>query len=408
MRICMFNRSMPAIIKGGMEYHTLLLAKGLVKRGHEVTVVTTRHPDGLEYENIEGVKIHYLPKTSSGEYSESWWQESKIKFEELQKETPFDVIHSQSAGAFSIIKSGLNRQYGVPVVFTFHGFSYDDVKNILLSGQLLVYPHRSINLLGKIVQGSWAFLTRDISILRQADALIAINYSMDKSLKELLPKSKNRVFLVYNGIDTEFFKPIADRSIRQVYQVKDDEVLLLTVSRLTKMKGIQNVIFALKNLQKKYKIKLVIVGKGDYRGFLNKLVENLGLQSIVSFAGTVPDEKLVSYFNSCDIFINLALNEFFPLTPMQAMACKKPTISSKIGDVSKVIDEGKDCLLVSPGDVKGLEKTLDLLLSRRDLMEQLSDNARAKVLSTFSIDIMVKKTVQVYEYVCDRRLSDKC
>jgi len=71
MKICIFTRRMPAHSLGGMQQHTQMLAEGLVKRGHEVTVITTRHPQ-KEYEEVNGVKIHYLKNGKLREYSRSW------------------------------------------------------------------------------------------------------------------------------------------------------------------------------------------------------------------------------------------------------------------------------------------------------------------------------------------------
>jgi hypothetical protein len=59
MRICMLSMLLPAHIAGGMEMHSMDLARGIAEAGHEVIIITSRHPKGVEYENVDGVEVHY-------------------------------------------------------------------------------------------------------------------------------------------------------------------------------------------------------------------------------------------------------------------------------------------------------------------------------------------------------------
>ena len=107
MNICMFSRIMPAHSAGGMQDHVLTLSTGLVRRGHRVVVVTSGRADGVELENTGGVEVHFLKGTPPGRNTNAYWFGAARKLEELQAVRPFDLLHSQSAGAYGVYKKGL-------------------------------------------------------------------------------------------------------------------------------------------------------------------------------------------------------------------------------------------------------------------------------------------------------------
>ncbi len=119
MKILMLSRIMPAHQNGGMQLHTQQLSEGLVKKGHEVTIWTTAHPDKI-MEEVNGVKIHYLDYTKTGSYFDGYWDETKKHLKDnIHK---FDIIHSQSSAGIGVVNMG------VPMVTTFHGTALDEVK----------------------------------------------------------------------------------------------------------------------------------------------------------------------------------------------------------------------------------------------------------------------------------------
>ena len=100
MNICMFSRIMPAHALGGMQDHVQTLSAALARRGHRVAVMTSARADGKEFEIVEGVEIHFLKGTTVGRYSNAFWSASARQCEELHAQKPFDILHSQSIGAF--------------------------------------------------------------------------------------------------------------------------------------------------------------------------------------------------------------------------------------------------------------------------------------------------------------------
>src|SRR5439155_27081819 len=112
----MLSVQTPAHVSGGMAEHTEFLARLLVQLGHEVTLVTTRHPSGKTREVLGGVETHYLAATRPGSQRGGWWRASARAFDELHRERPFDVVMSKSTAAAGITFAG-----APPLVAMVHG-----------------------------------------------------------------------------------------------------------------------------------------------------------------------------------------------------------------------------------------------------------------------------------------------
>lgn len=406
MKVCMFTRVMPAHLKGGMQDHILMLCKGLSGRGLEVTVITTRHPDGIGFEDIGGVKIHYLGNTSAGEYSNQWWKESLNKFIELHDLNKFDVVHTQSGGGYSFLKEKLNDVYKCPVVLSLHGTSLDEIKTRLNFGLSIKNPVKSLKIFASIARYVYSYLTYEQILVKRSDAVIATSYEQENIIKKLYSIDSDRIFRVFNGIDVSFFIPSkkSGEIIGQDYNIPLSANFLLSVARLEKDKGIQNIIAALPYILKELPdTKLMVVGDGSYASLLKKQVELLNLEKSVIFTGMVPFESLPDYFNACDVFVNPTIRQNgYDLTILEAMACEKPVVVSNIGSVPTVIEDDVDGILVPTGDVNKLAEAVIMVLKDKELAQRLGKAARNKVVEKFSVESMVDGTIKVYEEVIRR------
>ena len=186
------------------------------------------------------------------------------------------------------------------------------------------------------------------------------------------------------------------KKIRKQYKTKKEK-LLLSVARLEKEKGVQNIIKALPKVLNRIDAKLVIVGDGSYKNELRKLVHKLGLDDLVIFTGSIPVYKLPLFFNACDVFVNPTIRQNgYDLTILEAMSCKKPAVVSAIGSVPTAVSN-KEGVLVRPGRVDALAKGVILILTNKKLAKKLGSNARKKILKDFSLEKMVSKTIDVYK-----------
>ena len=395
----MLTRAMPAHGRGGMEDHTLMLARGIVEKGYSVTVITTGHPH-KEFEETDGVEIHYLKKTRPRSYSLVWWRESLRKFEQLHRNKGFDLIHSQSIGGYALIKRNVRKKYGIPVVMTFHGTAINEIKSLLNTGFSFLRPGESAKKVAKIAMFAINFCHRDLFINRQVDKVIGLSDEYEDIFRKFYHIKKDNIHTIHLGTDTDLFSSSYDGDfIREKYGLERNGKLILSASRLAADKGIQNIIRSMPQIiNGEGEVKLIILGDGSYRKTLEKLAADLGLSEKVMFLGFVPFEEMPYFFNVCDLFVNPTIRETgYDHTIPQAMACEKTAVVSRIGGVPFIIEDGKDGVLVLPGNIEALASKIIELLGNARLAKEIGKNARSKVVRDFSINSMANKTIEVYE-----------
>ena len=404
MNIAMFTRVMPAHCKGGMQDHILMLSEKIAEKGHTVVVITTKHPEGKIYEEVNGVKIHYLPTTITGDYFRGgWWEKSVGKFMDMQSSKHFDIVHSQSAGGYYFLKKRLNKKCSLPAIVSMHGTTYDEIKTRLRLMSIKA-PVHYIKSIGFILDHIYQYFVYGLPLIRLSDAVISTSNEQAAIIKKIFFINEAKIFKVFNGIDPASFSPSSNIIIRQKRNMAPGENLLLSIARLEKDKGIQNIIYALPDILKVFPdTKLMVVGDGSYAPELKKQVKKLKLESNVIFTGMLPFESLPDYFNACDLFINPTIRQNgYDLTILEAMACEKPVVVSNIGSVPTVIENGVDGLLVPTGDIKKLAEAIIRVLRDKELAERLGKAARKKIVEKFSVESMVEGTLKVYEEVIRR------
>ncbi|MFH1564188.1 MAG: glycosyltransferase family 4 protein [Nitrospirota bacterium] len=400
MRICMLARSIPAHAKGGLEDHTMMICQGLVQKGHEVTMITTQHPQGKEYEVVDGIEIYYTKGTIPGKYSWSWCRRSVEEFIRLHTLKRFDVVHGQSGGGIPFLLKGLNRKYNIPTVISLHGTTLDEIKSawgvLLSSYKDIRNAFLSLRRISYHIY-SYSFVSR--RALMRADAIIATSNEQIKRIKILYQTKDSDLFVVYNGIDTRLFAPASSTELMEKYKITQADKVILGVARLTKEKGIQNIIMAMPAILNSIpEAKLIIVGDGDYRKDLEILIDRLGLRKNIIIAGLVPYEELPLFYNLADVFVNATIRvNGYDLTILQAMACAKPVIISNLGSVPTVITHNEDGILIPPGDVRILTQEIIRVLKDKKLAENIGKKAREKIVSRFSLESMAEGTIKVYE-----------
>ncbi len=403
MKICTFSRVMPAHSKGGMQDHVLMLAEQLAEKGNPVEVITTSLTEGGRCEKRKNLRIHYLEGTIPGSYAGGWWEKSLKKFEELHKEVNFDICHSQSAGGYSFLRKGYNKKYNLPVVVSFHGTTYDEIRT-----QMNLFSLKPVNVVRpifSILHKMFGYLFSELPYVRSADGIIATSNEQANLIEHLFLMERKKIFKVFNGIDVNVFIPEKTDKIRPVYNILPTSNFVLSLARLERDKGIQNIIKAMPLILKELPdTKLMIVGDGSFAQELKKMVLKSHLENNVIFTGMLPFDVLPDYFNSCDLFVNPTIRQNgYDLTILEAMACEKPVVVSNIGSVPTAVSDGIDGFLVPPGDKKKLAEAVIAILKDKDLAYRLGIEARRKVVESFSVESMVNGTLKVFEEVIKRK-----
>lgn len=129
-------------------------------------------------------------------------------------------------------------------------------------------------------------------------------------------------------------------------------------------------------------VKLTMFGPDKRDGSVNitqKVAQDLGMQSRVKFAGAVPKEQVSEAMQTGDIFLNTTNIDNTPVSVMEAMACGLCVVTTNVGGLPYLLEDGVDALLVPPDDPKSMAKAVRRVLTEPELAEKLSFNARKKV-----------------------------
>lgn len=396
MKICVFTRISPAHgIKGGMEGHCEALSQELAKRGHQLFIITTRHPkDIIDEEHRQGVHIYYT-KAPARRYTRRWWQESAERFQALHRDPRFDLVWSQGAGG-DYYAQRLKERYGIPLVSILHGTFGGEIRSALRQLSWSIDSFYYLALAARL----YYHRTRRRSYIESAEAVVVVSEELREEVLRAYPVESRRVFLVPNGVDEKRFRPLAEqgRVMRQRYGIAESVKVLLTVGRLERGKGVQVALQALPQISHLVgeKVALLIVGQGRYREELEQIARRAGLSSQVFFCGFVRHQELPAFYNVADLFLMPTLmEEAFGLTVAEAMACGKPVVASRIGGIPTIVDD--EDMLCRPGDVEELSRKASNILANESLATRLGDRARTTICEKFTLRRMVEDTARIFE-----------
>ena len=204
-----------------------------------------------------------------------------------------------------------------------------------------------------------------------------------------------RTQVIENGVDVARFCPGArDLGLARRLGLRDDDEVLLTVSRLAPRKGHATVVRALARLAHSHpRLKYVFTGASDAAiEDLHALAHALGVGGRVVAAGFVDEAELPSLYRLARVFALLSEDvddegvdvEGFGVALLEAAATGVPQVGTRSGGIPEAIAENETGLLVAPGDVEGAAEAFARLLDAPALAEQLGRRARERVVTTFS------------------------
>ncbi len=149
--------------------------------------------------------------------------------------------------------------------------------------------------------------------------------------------------------------------------------------------------------------KLVIVGDGPLRGELGALAAELGVADKVIFAGEINNAGVTPYYHAADVFAlaSVARSEAFGIVQIEAMAAGLPVVNTSLDSgVPFVSLDGETGLTVSPGNPEALAAAINRLLDDPGLRQSLGQAGVRRARREFSLDTMLRRTLDLYRTVC--------
>ena len=176
----------------------------------------------------------------------------------------------------------------------------------------------------------------------------------------------------------------------------DDELTIVSVSRHDGRKGLDVLLHALAALHRAgIRFRACLVGDGPLLPAHRRLTSELGLDGLVSVPGQVPD--VVPYLRHCDIFVLPSLEEGSGSEAvLEAMQAGLPIVASAVDGIPEDLTDGLDSLLVQPGHVESLQRSLGRLLSSVEQRGRLGAGARRRYEESFSPPIVTRAVRTFY------------
>ncbi|MFC1786461.1 glycosyltransferase family 4 protein [Halobacteriota archaeon] len=217
------------------------------------------------------------------------------------------------------------------------------------------------------------------------------NSAKEFMIKELGVKREIKVINV--GVDTKLFRPMEGKG-----QLSTScKLKILTVARLHRYKGLNYLIEAMQLLQESSEAKLYILGRGAEERNLKNLVKRLGLEGEVEFLEKpIPNYEMPFLYSECDIYVQPSIIEPYGIVVLEAMACEKPVIGTKVGGMLDTIKNGETGYLVEPGNVKEMADRI-MILMNRDKKTEMGKKAREWVIDNFDWMVIGKRYQEVIE-----------
>jgi glycosyltransferase involved in cell wall biosynthesis len=208
----------------------------------------------------------------------------------------------------------------------------------------------------------------------------------------------NEVQVLGNGVNTDLFKPDAERK-----QFKTR--YFLTAGRLGPRKGLEDLLASAQIILQDFPdIEFWIAGSGPYENQLRALTKSLGIKKNIQFLGHVSDRnKMAQLYREAIAYIHPAHYEGLPTVLLEAMACGKPVIATAVSGALDVIENninGLLCPIKNPGE---LAKRISYILGHPHIGQTLGQNALDTIRQRYSWDIIGRNYLALYQDILNRR-----
>ena len=292
-----------------------------------------------------------------------------------------------------------SRLYRVPLVLTTHSLE----------------PHRpwKAEQLGRGGYAMTCWIERNA--YQSASGIIAVSKEMKQDVINLYEVDENRIKVIYNGIDPDFYRPTFDEAILQKYGINPQKPFMLFVGRITRQKGISQLVQAIPKIDPNAQVVLC-AGAPDTpeiakesKNLIAEVQKNR--DGVIWIQEMMPHSELRVLYSHATVFATPSLYEPFGIINLEAMACGTPVVGSKVGGIPEIIVNGETGFLVplkyksnvdfSPKNPEKFQSTfaekLNLLLTNPELSKEMGVAARKRAKTVFGWRGIAKQTADFYK-----------
>lgn len=355
---------LPSLELGGVERGVIDLVRGMKRLGEESVVISSGGSLVKELQKM-GVPHYSLPVHEKSPSSLTLISQ----IADIIRRENVDIVHARSRVPAWLAYFAA-RQTGAAFVTTCHGYY-------------------STHFLSRVM--GWG--RRVIVISR-----VIARHMMDDF--KVLPE---KIRLIHRGVDLSQFEASQAKPTSAMHD-SARPFRVINIGRLSPIKGQLEFLHAIHHLRSRVpNLRVQIVGSEDrkktkYTAELLETIERLGLASCVEMLGTRRD--IPELLAQSDLLVlSTLVPEAFGRVLVEAGAMGKPVIATRLGGVLDILDHEENGLMVTPGDVREMADAMHRIYLKPEEAAHFSARLQEKVRAQFSLDLMVKKTLEVYEEV---------
>lgn len=376
------------LIIGGAQENTVLTCRGLVERGHRVTLISGPEtgPEGSLWDQAAeaGCELIRLNAMRRAIHPLRDWSALRGLRRAFQRISP-EVVHTHSSKAGILGRSAAARARVPVVVHTIHGSSFNRTQPLL-------------------VRSFYRHLERQAA--RYTDTLVSVADAMTDQAVEAGLGPPERFVTIRSGIETDHFVP--SRSLRDHYRrewgIRDDEVVVGTVARLFKNKGYEEILEAMPAaVASEPRLRFVWIGDGKHRRRYERRLSTLDLRQRVRLVGLIDPREVASQINGFDILVHASRWEGLPRAVVQALLTEIPAVCFDNDGAPEVVIPQQTGILVPFGDAGRLAEGVVALAGDPELRRDLGRRGRTRCEEMFDWRRMVTALEELYAKLAHRR-----
>lgn len=345
---------------GGGEAQVFGLLSYLAEREHRNDLLT--HPDSRLFQKTQALKVKTIPLVLRNDLD----LRPVPYLRRLIRDQGYDIVHLHTKRAHAIS------------LWLWHG----SPRPRYVVTRRMDYPESN----------SW--YTRYL-YNRRVDGVVAISRKISDLLIEA-GVQRERIRLVHSGIDPRPFEAAA-----KARHMDSDGIVVGMAAVLEQRKGHRLLLEAARQLKAQgRRIRYRLAGEGSLRKPLEAATLQLGLKEDVQFLGFVAD--IPSFLASVDIVVLPSLFEGLGVSILEAMGAGKAVIASRVGGLPELVIDAATGFLVEPQDIEGLANAISKLAGDRNLIRDMGQKGRERLIKNFTIEQMAQKNEDYYYELLDK------
>ncbi|MEX0943687.1 MAG: glycosyltransferase family 4 protein [Pseudomonadales bacterium] len=387
---------------GGQGIYLHYLSKALVDDGHSVDVISgPPYPDLIDAVNL--IKLPSLDLFSAPNHVTALRPRHLLSFSDtfeyfsmltggfpepytfgrrlqqyFHRERPnYDIVHDNQSLCYGTLAL---QEAGIPLLTTIHHPITSDLSLALSNAQTWK--------LRLLIRRWHSFIGMQKKVASRLNHIVTVSECSRNDIMTAFGLDPRRVNVVYNGIDTEIFRPLPEVE-KKPFQI------MATASADQPLKGLKYLIEAIATLKVSYPgLRLVILGKLNDDGDTHKLIDRLDVRDRLTFVSGVSTLDVVRLYAESTLVVVPSLYEGFGFPAGEAMSCGVPVISTTGGALPEVV--GDAGLLVPVRDAQALADGIKSMLENPTERARLSQAGRKRIVEKFSWQVAAKDMVRLY------------